>query len=237
MVVSKEVSDYFTKLVEPLVTMQRLEEMFGKLKGKIIERFEEKLTAQNQKIVDLEEKIALQEKKIENLSIKCDDSEQYHRQYCLRMYGLRYDENGSQNDLVSKISEFFSKIGLPYEKMEIDRVHHIGKSYKNESSGLTMKSIIIMFKSWRCRQNVYRNRPRKFENPKKKPGENSFSVSLDLIKRRYNLLKFAQRIVKEMDNVSFVCDDINCSLAIRFKNGTIKHLDSEYEFRSLLNYN
>ena len=40
-----------------------------------------------------------------------------------------------------------------------------------------------------------------------------------------------------MDNVSFVCDDINCSLAIRFKNGTIKHLDSEYEFRSLLNYN
>ena len=147
MVVSKEVSDYFTKLVEPLVTMQRLEEMFGKLKGKIIERFEEKLTAQNQKIVDLEEKIALQEKKVENLSIKCDDSEQYHRQYCLRMYGLKYGENESQNDLVSKIPEFFTKIGLPYKKTEIDRVHHIGKSYKNESSGLTMKSIIIMFKS------------------------------------------------------------------------------------------
>ena len=32
MVVSKEISDYFTKLVEPLVTTQRLEEMFGKLK-------------------------------------------------------------------------------------------------------------------------------------------------------------------------------------------------------------
>ena len=70
--------------------MQRLEEMFGKRKEEIIERFDEKLTAQNQKIVDLEEKIALQEEKIENLSIKCDDNEQYSRRYCrLQMHGLK----------------------------------------------------------------------------------------------------------------------------------------------------
>ena len=49
MVVSKETSDCFTKLVGPLVPMQRLEEMFGKLKEEIIERFEEKFTAHNQK--------------------------------------------------------------------------------------------------------------------------------------------------------------------------------------------
>ena len=131
MVVSKEISDYFTKLVEPLVTTERLEEMFGKLKEEIIERFEEKFTAQNQKIVDLEEKIALQEKKIENLSIKCDDNEQYSRRYCLWMHGLKFDENESQNDLVSKISECFSEIGLPYEEEEIDQVNGIGKPYKN----------------------------------------------------------------------------------------------------------
>ena len=70
--VSKQISDYITKLVEPLVTMQRLDEMFRKLKKEIIERFEENFSAQNQKIVDLEEKITLQEK---NLSIKCDNSE------------------------------------------------------------------------------------------------------------------------------------------------------------------
>ena len=109
--VSKEISDYFTKFVEPLVTTQRLEEIFGKFKEEIIERFEEKFTAQNQKIVDLEEKIAHQEKKIENLSIKCDDNEQYSRQYCLRMHGLKYDNNENQNDIVSKVSECFSEIG------------------------------------------------------------------------------------------------------------------------------
>ena len=34
--------------------------MFGKLKDEIIERFEEKFTAQNEEMVDLEDKIALQ---------------------------------------------------------------------------------------------------------------------------------------------------------------------------------
>ena len=124
--VSKEISDYFTKLLESLVTTQGLEEMFGKLKEEINERFEEKFTAQNQKIVDLEEKIALQQKKIENLSIKCDDNERYSRRYCLRMHSLKY-KNENQNDIVTKISECFSEIGLPYKQAEIDRVHRIGK--------------------------------------------------------------------------------------------------------------
>ena len=74
------------------------------------------------------------------------------------------------------------------------------------------------------------NRPRKFENGKNKLGENSFSVSLDLTKQRYNRLKIVQGIVKEMDNVYFVCVDVNSSRAMRFTK-------YEYEFHSLLNDN
>ena len=96
--------------------------------------------------MDLEEKIALQEKKIENLRMKCDDNEQYSRRYCLRMHGLKYDKNESQNDLVSKISECFSEIGLPYEETEMNRLPRIGRPYGNESLGLIMKPIIIKFK-------------------------------------------------------------------------------------------
>ena len=44
-------------------------------------------------------------------------------------------------------------------------------------------------------------------------------------------------MLKEMDSVSFVCADVNCSSVICFKNGTIKHFSSEYEFRLLLNDN
>ena len=32
-----------------------------------------------------------------------------------------------KHEVVSKITECFSEIGLPYEEVEIDRVHHIGK--------------------------------------------------------------------------------------------------------------
>ena len=85
------------------------------------------------------------------------------------MQCFKCDKNENQNDLVSKISECFIEIGLPYEEVEVDRVHHIGKAYKNENSGLIMKFIIIKFKSWRYRQDVYQNRPRRFENDKKKP--------------------------------------------------------------------
>ena len=43
--------------------------------------------------------------------------------------------------------------------------------------------------------------------------------------------------MKEMDNVSFVCADVNRSLAIRLKNDIIKHFNREYEFCLLLNNN
>ena len=57
--------------------------------------------------------------------------------------------------IVSKISDFFSEISLPFKEAKIDRVHRKGKPYKNESSRLTMKPIIIKFKSWKYRQDVY----------------------------------------------------------------------------------
>ena len=216
LVVSKRISNYFTKLVEPLVTTQRVEEMFGKRKDEIIERFEEKLTAQNQKTVDFRggsgtaatskmEHFVIIVNGWKPLTIITKHStldvaavlyppldlynEQYSRRYRLRMHGLKYDKNENQSDIVSKISECFSEIGLPYEVTEIDKVHRIGKPYENESSSLTMKPIIIKIKSWRYRQDVYRNQPRRFENRQKKLVENSFSFSLVLTKRRYNLLK------------------------------------------------
>ena len=41
----------------------------------------------------------------------------------------------------------FRKIVLPYEEEKIGRVNHIGKSCKNESSGLIVKQSIVKFKS------------------------------------------------------------------------------------------
>ena len=99
MVVSKEISDYFSQL-NLVYYAKILEELFGKLKEQIIENLEEKFTVQNHKTVYLEEKITLQEKKIENRSVKCDNNEQYSKRYCLRMHTQKYDKNESENENV-----------------------------------------------------------------------------------------------------------------------------------------
>ena len=67
---------------------------------------------------------------------------------------------------------------------EIDRVHYIGKPVFDTVSKQKVKSIIVKLKSWESRTAFYKSRRRNFLNGKKKSGAKSFSVSLDLTKRR-----------------------------------------------------
>ena len=59
MSVSQEICEYFSELVKPLATNEILEDMFKKLKEKIISKFEEKFDEQNRKIDELEGTIAI----------------------------------------------------------------------------------------------------------------------------------------------------------------------------------
>ena len=57
-------------------------------------------------------------------------------------------DNGLRHEMVKRNWFAF------YKEVEIDR---IAKPYKSESLSLTNKPIIIKFKSWRYRDDVYRN--------------------------------------------------------------------------------
>ena len=91
----------------------------------------------------------------------------------------------------------------------------IGKEYSDKTTGKKVKSIIVKFKSWKSRQQLYNSRPRLDKNRKKKPGQN-FTISVDLTKRRYELLMKARRLIKDKDAIDFVFSDINCSLGVKF---------------------
>ena len=67
----------------------------------------------------------------------------------------------------------------------IDRVHYIGNPVFDTASKQKVRSVIVNFKSWESRIAFYKACPRNYLNGKKKPGAKSFSVSLDLTKRRY----------------------------------------------------
>ena len=56
MTISKEIRNYFSDLIKPLVTNQSLEEMFSKLKEEIMSKFEEKFEQQMNRIDKLEVK-------------------------------------------------------------------------------------------------------------------------------------------------------------------------------------
>ena len=61
---------------------------------------------------------------------------------------------------------------------------------------------------------------------------NFFNV--DLTRSRYLLLKAAKGIIKDNPDINYVYADINCSVGIKFKNGSDKYFNSLNELHSLL---
>ena len=126
------------------------------------------------------------------------------------------------------------KINVPFDQDNIDRVHQIGRKYTNENTGKKIQSIIVKFKSWESREEFYDARPRNFIYGKKLPGLIFSNVSVDLTRRRYLLLKTTKGLIKDNPNMSYVYADIDCSLGIKFKNGSLKYFNSFSELHSLL---
>ena len=208
--------------------------MFDKMKEEVISKFESKISEQNDKIYELESRVAIQEQTINNLLTKCDDNEQYSRRSCLRIHGIESNSNEKNEDVIEKIRECYNALELPFNEEVIDRAHRVGKEYTDKISKKKVKSIIVKFKSWKARQKLYNARPRVQKDGKKKPRQN-FSISVDLTRRRYQLLSEAKGIVKDINGINFAFVNINCSLGVRYDNGSFDYFNSEQELHNIIN--
>ena len=85
MSITSELRDYFESLMEPLVTNEKLEQVFKSFQDGLMKKIEYKFKEQNTRIEELESKLAINQNVIDNLVIKCDDNEQYSRRSCLRV--------------------------------------------------------------------------------------------------------------------------------------------------------
>ena len=112
----------------------------------------------------------------------------------------------------------YNVMGISFNENQIDRAHGIGKPFLDKERKKKVRSIIVKFKSWKARAAFYKARPKNYVNGRKKPGLTSFSVSLDLTKRRYSLLAKAKSIIKDNPAVMFAFADINCSLALKLND-------------------
>ena len=163
MTISKEIRNYFSDLIKPLVTNQSLEEMFSKLKEEIMSKFEEKLEQQMNRIDKLEGKlekqanrinelegqIALQKNISDQLEVKCDNNKQYSQRISIRIHGIEVPQNGSIDSVMDVVKSRHEKINVPFDQDNIDREHRIRKKYTIENTGKKIQSIIVKLKSWK----------------------------------------------------------------------------------------
>ena len=233
MSITAEVREYFDNLIKPLVTNKFLEELLDKFKEGIISKFEDKLREQNLKIQELESKIHSQENAFKKLEIISDDNEQYNRRSYLHIYGIEFKESDS-GDVREEIEKCYNVIDIPFNENEIDRAHGIGKPFLDKEQKKKVRSAIVKFKSWKVRAAFCKARPKNYVNGRMKPGLTSFSVPLDLTKRRYSLLAKAKSIIKDNPAVMFAFADINCSLALKLNDDKFHYFNSEDELNKIL---
>ena len=186
MSITSEMRDYFENLMKPLVTNDKSEQLLKSFQDGLMKKIEDKFSEQNTRIEELESKLAIKQNIIDNLEIKCDDNERYSRRSCLRVHGLDFSSDENEG-VMKKVEKCCSDVGIEFNQNEIDCVHYIGKPYMDKTKNKKVRSLIIKFKSWKSRMTFYKSRPRNHLDRQKKPGS-SFNVSLDLTKRRYNLL-------------------------------------------------
>ena len=134
-----------------------------------------------------------------------------------------------------KLKEFYESVQVPFAQEDVDHAHRIGMEYTEKNSGKKLKSIIVKFKSSSARKQFYNGRTKNFKDGQKKPGYKSFSVSADLTKNHYLLLREARELIKNNDDTEFDFADINCSLRFRYKNGSFRYFNSENELHNMIN--
>ena len=173
---------------------------------------------------------------MEKLDVKTDDIEQYSRRSCIRIHGIELDENTSSENVDRILYDCFQKINVPYDRNEIDRAHRIGKVVVDRVSGKSSRPIIVKFKSWKTRCEFYKARPKAYQNGTKKPGSNQlpFSVSLDLTKRRYQLLSRAKRLIEDNKKFNYSFSDINCSLGIKSADDRFLYFNTNDELYDII---
>ena len=183
---------------------------------------------QNDQIVRLQASIAVLQSQVNFLKDKItvddkkrDDLEQYGRRVCLRFGGIPKRE-GENVDCLNVVKKLWEDADVHVSDPCIDRAHWIGESYVDRKTNDNVQDIIVRLSTFRHRTLIY------YARKKIKA-----RVTLDLTKRRYNILKKAREIADKSSSIDYVFADINCQLKSRMLDGSTKKFDSVAELESL----
>lgn len=242
--ISDEVKSYFDSLIKPLlVKTDQIVELLTTIDAqqREITSLKAAVTEQDSRIIKLQADLAVKDSAIIALqrsreagNVTVDDLQQYTRRHSVRINGIETKVGESNDDVVAAVEACHREVGLPFDKSSINRAHRVGKPF-TDASGKRKQGIIVQFRSWGARCALYQKRP-KFA-PAAPPGSSrttrKFSISLDLTKRRLDLLSSAREAIVCYPEVNFVFNDINCNLALKVRD-EIKYFNTIEQLEHVL---
>ena len=229
----EETVEIFEKMLQPIkeaISKLMTEEVMllhlEGFKSTFVQQLEEQKTVINSLKEDnrrLESRVAILENSLKVVDRKSDDTEQYSRRTCLRVDRMPLQDKETEEEIV----ENFQDIGVHIDSRSIEKAHRIGPVFKqtNEDGTVTdQQQVIVKFKSWSSRTQVYRARKR----------SKNLKYRVDLMKRRLSLLAKAREMTKGIPEVDFAFSDVNCRLAFRLTSAEFKFFNSETEIANVI---
>ena len=165
---------------------------------------DEKIHLLTSRVEVLEGDVSLLKRTCVLLERKCDDNEQYSRRTSLRINGIEVQEDEDGDSCVQSVERILGGIpGVVLPENSIERAHRVGKPGTGED-GKKNQQMIVKLKSWKVRTNIY----------KKRKGQKSVKVYLELTMGRLNLKKLTIEKTHNCEHVAFVFANINCRLTV-----------------------
>ena len=224
MTTTRSKSSELENIIDQKLSSLASKENIAELKSLILEQKEtilslrDQLSKQENDISKMNDKIAILSNTVDVLRKNQDNQEQYSRRYCLRMNGIKknQDENESSDVCINKVVKVCQNLNLDIKNEDIDRAHRIGRD---------RKTIMIKFHSFRKRTLVYKER---------KKASDSIKIYLDLTQERLKLLDDAKALITNESNEDFIFCPINCNTVAKLKNNNFKFFDSLDKFKEIL---
>lgn len=208
MELTAEVKAYLDKQFDVLLQRLATKDDIASLKEEVTLLVTEKIQCQEKQMSSLKERIdeleasnAVLESHVVHLSKLHENQEQYSRRLCLRIDGIEFPPNSTNEPVESvleKVKEVFDKLEVDVPDAVIDRAHRIGPK-STDKNGKPRQQVIVRLTTWRHRTAIYRAK-------KKAP---SVKIRLNLTKPKLDLLVRGVYILKDY-NGHYAFADVNC---------------------------
>ena len=211
-----------------VIDQQRLKIEMLEAKIVLMEKYEQRIESLEKRATEYNLDIDAVNERFEQLELRSDDNEQYHRRLCLRINGVELSEGSdgeSGPECFQKVQSILKddlKLDIP--DMSIDRAHRIGSVITDPDTGKRYRQIIVRFATWRHRTQVYKARK----------ASKKVKIRLDLTHKRVKLLQKANGLLENV-NGCFAFADINCRLCLKL-NDEYRYFSTETELFEHIKY-